>query len=51
MEIITACLELTNQIEPSDFNIVVTGTNPKPDEFRGSNIPVDVSLGAGDYEL
>jgi hypothetical protein len=46
-----ACLTIENTISPDDFNIVVTGNEPVPDEFAGSNQPVVVTLGAGDYEV
>ena len=36
---------------PSSFNITVTGNNPNPSEFAGSNDPVVVNLGAGIYEV
>ena len=44
---------IRNTILPSSFNIVVTGNEPDPDEFPGSNSPpgVVVTLGAGDYQV
>jgi len=46
------CNDLENTITPDDFNITVTGNNPNPSEFVGSNlIPVVVTLGAGNYEV
>jgi hypothetical protein len=46
------CNTVENTIVPSSFNITVTGNNPNPSEFVGSNLePVIVTLGAGDYEL
>jgi hypothetical protein len=29
----------------------VSGNNPNPSEFPGSSVPVNVTLGAGDYEV
>jgi hypothetical protein len=47
-----ACITIENTLSPDDFNIVVTGNEPDPDEFPGSNNqPVVVTLGAGDYEV
>jgi hypothetical protein len=44
-----ACQSLLNQAPPDSFTIVVTGNNPNPSEFDGSNDPVEVTLGAGNY--
>ena len=44
-----ACETIRNSAPPSLFNITVTGNNPNPSEFPGS--PVNVTLGAGDYEV
>jgi len=48
-----ACGAIENAISPDEFNIVVTGNEPDPDEFPGSNTPpgVVVTLGAGDYQV
>jgi hypothetical protein len=48
-----ACGAIELAISPDDFNIVVTGNEPDPDEFPGSNTPpgVVVTLGAGDYQV
>src|ERR671910_425535 len=46
-----ACETILNSAPPSSFNITVTGTNPSPSEFPGSSVPVNVTLGAGDYEV
>jgi hypothetical protein len=46
-----ACETILNSVPPSLFNITVTGNNPNPSEFAGSNEPVVVTLGAGDYEV
>jgi hypothetical protein len=47
-----ACITIENTLSPDDFNIAVTGNEPDPDEFPGSNNqPVVVTLGAGDYEV
>ena len=48
---VVACQIILSSVLPSSFNIVVTGNNPNPSEFAGSSVPVDVSLGAGDYEV
>ena len=48
---IAACQFIQTTILPSLFNIVVTGSEPDPDEFPGSSVPVVVTLGAGDYEV
>ncbi len=46
------CNTVENTISPDDFNIIVTGNEPNPSEFPGSNFqPVVVTLGAGDYEV
>jgi hypothetical protein len=47
------CNTLETNISPDDFNIVVTGNDPDPDEFPGSNTPpgVIVTLGAGGYQV
>ena len=44
-----ACQTIQNSI--SSFEIIVTGNNPNPSEFAGSNDPVIVTLGAGNYEI
>jgi len=36
---------------PEDFTITVTGNNPSPSEFPGSEEGTLVTLGAGDYEV
>src|ERR671910_1194928 len=46
-----ACEAILNSVPPSLFNITVTGNNPSPSEFPGSSVPVNVTLGAGDYEV
>jgi len=46
-----ACEAILNSAPPSLFNITVTGNNPTPSEFPGSSVPVNVTLGAGDYEV
>src|SRR5829696_5925433 len=46
-----ACETILNSVPPSLFNITVTGNNPNPSEFPGSSVPVNVTLGAGDYEV
>ncbi len=46
-----ACEAILNSAPPSLFNITVTGNNPNPSEFHGSSVPVNVTLGAGDYEV
>ena len=46
-----ACEAILNSVSPSLFNITVTGNNPNPSEFPGSSVPVNVTLGAGDYEV
>jgi hypothetical protein len=46
-----ACQFILNNILPNSFNITVTGNNPNPSKFTGSNEPVIVPLGAGDYEV
>jgi hypothetical protein len=46
-----ACETILNSAPPSSFNITVTGNNPNPSEFPGSSVPVNVTLGAGDYEV
>jgi hypothetical protein len=46
-----ACEIILNSAPPSSFNITVTGNNPNPSEFPGSSVPVNVTLGAGDYEV
>jgi len=48
---IAECQELLSIAPPSSFNIFVTGNNPNPSEFAGSNVPVIVTLGAGNYEI
>ena len=45
------CSQILSSAPPSSFNIVVTGNNPNPSEFAGSNDPVVVTLGAGNYEI
>jgi hypothetical protein len=37
--------------DASDYPIAVTGNNPNPSNFAGSNSPVDVTLEAGDYTV
>jgi hypothetical protein len=37
--------------DASDYPIAVTGINPNPSSFAGSNTPVDVTLEAGDYTV
>jgi cellulose biosynthesis protein BcsQ len=44
-----ACNRLLTLILPNEFDIVVTDTNPNPSQFEGSNVPVVVTLGAGNY--
>jgi len=39
------------QITPDEFNITVTGNNPNPSNFDGSNTPVIVTLDAGSYQV
>jgi hypothetical protein len=39
------------QISPDEFNIAVSGNNPSPPQFDGSTTPVDVTLGAGNYQV
>ncbi|MDR4511074.1 MAG: hypothetical protein MRJ93_05140 [Nitrososphaeraceae archaeon] len=39
------------RIDPDEFTIEVTGNNPDPSSFAGSNTPVDVTLGVGQYEV
>ena len=46
-----ACETIRNSVPPSLFNITVTGNNPNPSEFPGLSVPVNVTLGAGDYEV
>ena len=46
-----ACETIRNSVLPSLFNITVTGNNPNPSEFPGLSVPVNVTLGAGDYEV
>ena len=46
-----ACQNIAIALPPNEFNIVVTGNNPKPSEFPGSSVPVVVTLGAGNYEV
>jgi hypothetical protein len=48
---IAGCQQILSSAPPSSFNIVVTGNNPNPSEFAGSNDPVVVTLGAGNYEI
>jgi hypothetical protein len=40
-----------NSIEPSDYQITVTGNNPEPSSFAGSETPVEVSIGPGEYTV
>jgi hypothetical protein len=37
--------------EPSDYQITVTGNNPDPSSFAGSESPVVVSIGPGEYTV
>ena len=46
-----ACQFIRSNVLPSSFNIVVTGNEPHPSEIAGSNDPVIVNLGAGNYEV
>jgi hypothetical protein len=39
------------RIEPTDFNITVSGNNPTPSEFEGSSFPVIVTLDIGNYQV
>jgi hypothetical protein len=48
---VAGCSQILSSAPPSSFNIVVTGNNPNPSEFAGSNDPVVVTLGAGNYEI
>jgi len=40
-----------NDLGPEDFQITVTGNNPSPTDFPGSEEGVLVTLGAGDYTV
>ena len=40
-----------NAIEPSDYQITVTDNNPEPSSFAGSETPVEVSIGPGEYTV
>ena len=40
-----------NSIEPSDYQITVTGNSPDPSSFAGSETPVEVSIGPGEYTV
>ena len=44
-------LASANFPKPSEFSITVSGNNPSPSEFQGSTTPVDVTIGAGDYQV
>jgi hypothetical protein len=47
-----ACQFIRSNVLPSSFNITVTGDNPNPSQFTGSNVSaVVVNLGAGIYEV
>ena len=37
--------------DPSDYQITVTGNNPDPSSFAGSESPVVVSIGPGEYTV
>jgi hypothetical protein len=37
--------------DPSDYQITVTGNNPDPSRFAGSESPVVVSIGPGEYTV
>jgi len=39
------------EIEPQDFEFTVTGNNPNPSTFPGSDSGVIVTLGAGSYDV
>ena len=45
------CQLILSNTPPSSFNIIVTGNNANPSIFAGSNDPMIVNLGAGNYEL
>jgi hypothetical protein len=51
LEAARACETFRSTIEPNDFGIAVTGNDPNPSGFPGSNVPVIVTLGPGDYEV
>jgi hypothetical protein len=46
-----ACQTFLSNTLPSFYDITVSGNNPNPSEFAGSNDPVVVTLGAGNYEV
>jgi hypothetical protein len=41
----------TDTLTPDQFIITVTGNNPNPSPFKGSNIPVAVTLRDGNYQV
>ncbi len=43
--------EIAAQFEPQDFEFTVTGNNPNPSQFPGSDSGVFVTLGAGAYDV
>ncbi len=42
---------VSSQIEPQDFEFTVTGNNPNPSQFAGSDSGVVVTLGTGAYDV
>jgi hypothetical protein len=49
--ILSVCKEVDDNlgVEPDDFTFTVTGNNPSPEEFEGSENCVDVTIGPGEY--
>lgn len=43
--------EISQQFEPQDFEFTVTGNNPNPTTFPGSDSGVVVTLGTGEYDV
>ena len=42
---------ICGDVVPADFSITVTGNNPQPATFRGSDTPTEVTLGPGKYSV
>ena len=53
--IVTKIVECHNDpscdFQASDFNIKITGNNPSPESFKGSESGTEVTLGPGDYQV
>jgi len=45
------CTTFASNFEPQDFEFTVTGNNPNPDTFPGSDSGVVVTLGLGSYDV